>query len=166
MRTRPFAAACLAAGIMTAGLLTPGPAAATPAAEAAAVNTGDQLAKSYWYYKNAKNVAGAPARKLVCTFVYGTGGSPTLGKACFQPYGDKFWVQDRRADGMHVRMRAIYSGNQQTIFDCRDYEGPGAGWTACGFAKQLRENRRIDFNVLVFNGNDMKYQGMTVTASN
>jgi hypothetical protein len=134
---------------------------------AATSSAGDVSTQSLWHVKRAKNVSGGPSRKLVCTYVYSHGGTVVRGKACFQPYGDKFWVQDRRSDGLHVEMRALYLGNFQTLFDCKDSKGKRAGWTACNFSKLVKENRRLDFNVLAVKGNaDVKYSGTTVTASN
>ncbi|MFI6454095.1 hypothetical protein ACIBF6_21345 [Streptosporangium amethystogenes] len=168
MRTLTSTAALAVGGGLALGLMT-APAFAAPsgspaAAPATARDAGDTGARERWHIKNAKNVSSAPNRKLVCTFVYGEGGKPTYGKVCFQPKGDKFWVQDRRSDGMHIRMRAIYSGHWQTIYDCRDYHGRAAGWTVCNF--NLHENQHIDFNALAYNGRTKKYEGFTVTASN
>lgn len=146
------------------------PGSAAPAASASTYPATARLGPGTWYIKNAKNVSSKPPRrtsrnKVVCTYVHGYR-AVTLGKACFQPSGDKFWVWDRRSDGMHVVMRAMYSGNPQTLFDCRNFKGKDAGWTRCGFARQLKENRKINFNILAYKGNRLKYDGSTVTAQN
>jgi hypothetical protein len=164
------AALPVAADGRTPGLM-PTQAFAAPAASASAASTSPAAARHAGdsriqaiHVKNAKNVAGGPSRKKVtCTVVWGRGGSPTLGKVCFQPHGDKFWVKDRRSDGMHIVMRAMPSGNPQTIWDCRDYKGKAASWTVCGFSKKMKENRKINFNALAYKGNTMKYAGWTAT---
>ena len=133
-------------------------------APAASTSQAGDVSTKAWYVKNAKNVSGAPSSKLVCTFVRSHGGSQTHGKACFQPKGDIFWVQDRRADGLNIVMRATPKGNFQIIRDCRDYKGKRAGWTACNF--NMKENQTVNFNVIAYKGTDRKYTGIDVDSSN
>lgn len=165
MRALTSAGVLVAAGGLTLGLVS-APAVAAPADSASAAGAqqaGDVHAHA-WHVKNAKNVSGSPSRKLVCTFVRSQGGAKTHGKACFQPKGDKFWVQDRRSDGLNIIMRANPKGNLQTIYDCRDYKGKAAGWTSCNF--NLKENQRVAFNVLAYKGKKLKYRGVTVDSGN
>ncbi|MEU3195135.1 hypothetical protein ABZ686_31975 [Streptomyces sp. NPDC006992] len=134
---------------------------ATATSSATMRQAGENNIQAIWHNKNAKNVSGGPSSGLACMPVYARGGKPTLGEVCFQPYGDKFWVKDRRADGMHIEMRALYSGNTQTVFNCKDYKGAAAGWTACGFAKEMKEDQTINFAALVYDGTTRKYKGRT-----
>ncbi|MBP2068825.1 hypothetical protein [Streptomyces iranensis] len=60
----------------------------------------------------------------------------------------------------------MYSGNTQTVFDCRDHKGKAAGWTVCGSSKQMKENRTINFGALAYKGNTTKYAGITAPAKN
>ncbi|GAA0489961.1 hypothetical protein [Streptomyces olivaceiscleroticus] len=165
MRTLATLGTLIAAGGLTLGLMS-APASAVPAdsaSSATAQQAGDVHTKA-WHVKNAKNVSGAPNSKLVCTYVRSQGGTKTHGKACFQPKGDKFWVKDTAADGLNITMRAMPSGNPQTFWDCRDYEGKAAGWTACNF--DLKEGQPINFNVIAYKGTDSKYLGITVSSPN
>ncbi|CDR08619.1 hypothetical protein [Streptomyces iranensis] len=102
--------------------------------------------------KKAKNVRGKPPRKAVCISVHRPGGSPTYGKACFQPHGDRFWIKDKRSDGFHIKTLAMPRGNTQTWYECKDLKGKRAGWTRCGFSKSMKENTGIVFWVLAMKG--------------
>ena len=172
MRTLASGGALVAAGGLTLGLMA-APAFAAPAVStsSATVHSGEARAAGWaTHVKNAKNVADAnvpkPSKTVRCTFVYSEGGRKTHGKVCFDPKGDKFYVKDMRADGMSMYMRVMYAGNPQTVFDCRDFKGSGAGWTACEFSGELKENRRINFNALAYKGNELKFEGLTGTAQN
>ncbi|MFI6765811.1 hypothetical protein [Streptomyces sp. NPDC050355] len=118
------------------------------------------------YVKNAMRVHAEPAPRLSCTYVMSEGGTKTHGKVCFDPISDFFWVKDMKADGMSIYMRALYAGNPQTIFDCRNFEGAAAGWTACYFDNEMKEGRTIAFAALAYKGNDLKYKSVTATAEN
>ncbi|MBA0052413.1 hypothetical protein E0L36_16285 [Streptomyces sp. AJS327] len=121
-----------------------------------------------WYTRNAKRTRGEPkpGNGRVCSYVRGKPGPnvKVLGKACFKPYGDQFWIKDLRADGLHLEMRAMYGGNPQTIFNCKNYHGKAGGWTVCTFANQMREKRGINFALLAYQGNSMKFKGGTAPA--
>lgn len=160
MRTLASVGALVATGGLIFGLMS---APAYAEAVASTSSAGDVGARA-WKVKNAKNVSGAPSRKLVCVFVRSHGGSQTHGKACFQPKGDKFWVQDRRSDGLNVIMRAVPTGNYQIIRDCRNYHGKAAGWTACNF--NMKENQHVSFSVLAYKGTTRKYKSATVESPN
>ncbi|GAA2072641.1 hypothetical protein GCM10009801_25370 [Streptomyces albiaxialis] len=170
-RTLTSAGAFVVVGGVVFGL-TSAPASAAPVAPTSAAsassakgNGPDDVQIQGWHIKNAKNVRGGPSTNRNCIWVRKNGGSVTLGKVCFRAKGDKFWVKDYRSDGMHIVMRAMYSGNPQTKFDCRDYKGKRAGWTVCKFSRQMKENRRININALAYKGNDLKYAGRTVTVN-
>ncbi|MFE3882768.1 hypothetical protein ACFXPQ_07580 [Streptomyces lydicus] len=118
-----------------------------------------------WHVKNAMDTGSAapkPSQKVVCQWVMSDGGTKTHGEVCLDPDSDYFWVKDTLADGMSIYMRAMYSGNPQTIFDCRDYKGT-TGWTACYFDSEMKEGRSINFSALAYKGNDLKYKSPTAT---
>lgn len=145
----------LAFGLMSA------PAFAAPSA---AVSSAGDVGAKVWKVKKAKNVSGAPSKKLVCTYVRSHGGTRVHGKACFQPKGDKFWVKDMRADGMNVVMRGLPRGNYQVIRDCENHHGKAAGWTSCNF--NMKENQHVSFNILAYKGSTLKYTGLDVSSPN
>ncbi|MCX4506632.1 hypothetical protein OG582_38450 [Streptomyces anulatus] len=168
MRTRKSVTSLFAVGGLALGLMSI-PAFAAPADPVALERqAGDAHAQDAWHTKYAKNVSGGPKKTKgrVCVFVR-TNPRPlvTIGKACFKPKGDKFWIKDLRADGLHLEMRAIYSGNYQTVFNCKNYKGKRAGWTVCSFAKQMKENRMINFSLLAYDKNSMKHAGITAYAN-
>ncbi|MFG3259935.1 hypothetical protein [Streptomyces sp. NPDC048172] len=162
VRTRT-PATLLATGGLALGLLS----ATAPTASADATSPSSTSAKAEWRFKNAKNVTGQPPRgtsRAVCTWVHVR--SKTLGKVCFERRGDRFWVKDMRSDGKYIVMRAMYTGNPQTLFDCRDFKGKRAGWTRCGFANLVKENRRISFSAVVYKGRERVAEGSTATVMN
>ncbi len=173
-RTATAVAAATATVLGLGGLADTAHAASAPtgSTSTAAVRHAGDAPRQGWatYVKNARNVADSgvpkPSRTVRCTFVYSEGGRKTHGKVCFDPNGDKFYVKDMRADGMSIYMRVMYAGNPQTVFDCRDFKGGDAGWTACEFSGELKENRRINFNALAYKGNILELEGLTGTAQN
>lgn len=95
----------------------------------------------------ARNVSGSPDFQR-CNHVYYHGDA---GMACFERYGDKFWVKDNLADGHHVATAAEVNGTD--YFVCHDYSGKVAGWTVCdGFSSQIPEHVRMIWNVSVMEG--------------
>ncbi|MFG2529265.1 hypothetical protein [Streptomyces sp. NPDC048516] len=172
MRTLTSAGALVAAGGLALGLMA-APAFATPAASASTASASPatvRLAGGGWHIKNAKNVADSgvpkPGRSVVCNWVMSGGGKKTHGEVCFDPDGDTFYVKDSLADGMSISMRALYRGNTQTVFECRDYLGGAKGWTACDFSREMREGRGINFIAMAWKGNTPKYKSSTADAEN
>ena len=164
MRTRT-AAMLIATGGLTLGLMS---ASASAAPAGSADSSSVAQVRNTAYIKNARNITGTPPRgtdKAVCSWVHDNR-ARTLGKACFEKHGDRFWVKDMRADGKPVYMRAIYLQNWQTMFDCRNFKGKAAGWTRCEFSRQMKENRKIQFTPLVYKGNYIEFDGSTATVQN
>lgn len=116
---------------------------------------GVASAASYTY--QASNVSGGPDwdQLKACSNVYYNG---EAGRACFQPYGDKFWVQDLKGDGHHVEMNAQVNVNGNW-YHCLDYHGAAAGWTYCSFASVVPENARIAYNSSVWEGDELLSTG-------
>ncbi|WP_444474877.1 hypothetical protein [Streptomyces inhibens] len=152
------------------------PAVAAPAASASTASTSPATVRHAgdrggWHVKNAWDASdtGAPRpghNGIVCNWVVSDGGVKTRGEVCFEPNGDKFWVKDTMADGMTIDMRALYGGNTQTVFECRDSLGSAAGWTVCEFSREMREGRQINFIAIAWKGNTPKYKSQTATAQN
>ncbi|MFJ9617615.1 hypothetical protein [Streptomyces noursei] len=172
MRALTSAGAFVATGALSLGLMA-APAYAAPATTASTASTSPasaQLAGGGWHIKNAKNVADSgvpkPSNTVVCQWVVSGGGVNTHGEVCFDPDGDTFYVKDMMADGMTITMRALYGGNTQTIFECRDGEGSAAGWTACDFSREMKEGRSINFVAMAWKGDTPKYVSQTATAQN
>ncbi|WP_406210756.1 hypothetical protein [Streptomyces decoyicus] len=172
MKMRKLAGSGIAGAALITTTLTGGIASANTldTTESTTKAVSIQAGAQGWHVKNAKNVADTdvpkPSRSVVCTFVSSDGGSKIHGEVCFDPDGDQFYVKDSRADGMSIYMRAMYTGNMQTIFDCRDYLGGAKGWTVCDFSSEMKEGRSINFTALAYEGNNAKYKGMTATAQN
>ncbi|MEV0319369.1 hypothetical protein ACIBKX_37980 [Streptomyces sp. NPDC050658] len=178
MRTARLLAASGAASALLLGAVVPASAGDAPAASpgthlqvadsAAATapakgqKSGDVKIQQRWHVKNAKNIQGTPSRRWPCVYVYGRGGSPTYGKACFQPKGDRFWIKDRRSDGMNLRTIAMPSGNDTNVYNCRNYKGKRAGWTRCNFSRLIKEDVMISFVLAAYKGNVRKATSMTV----
>lgn len=137
-------------------------AAVVAASGALALGLAATPAFASTYIKNAVEVSGAPPSSAPCSPVYVDGGT-LIGKACFESYGDKFWLRDMRADGAHVEVRAMYAGNPQTMFFCKNYKGAAAGWTRCSFHNEMVEDRTINFAALVLDGNTLIKTGWTVS---
>lgn len=83
---------------------------------------GSASAASYTY--RATDVSGGPDwnQLKACSYVNYNG---EAGRACFQPNGDKFWVQDLKADGHHVEMNAQVNVNGNW-YHCLNYHGKAA----------------------------------------
>ncbi|WNI27012.1 hypothetical protein [Streptomyces sp. ITFR-16] len=116
---------------------------------------GVASAASYTY--RATNVSGGPdwGQLKACSNVNYNG---EAGRACFQPNGDKFWVQDLKDDGHHVEMNAQVNINGNW-YHCLDYHGAAAGWTYCSFASVVPENARIAYNSSVWEGSKLLSTG-------
>ncbi|MFE0187129.1 hypothetical protein [Streptomyces sp. NPDC058989] len=146
-------------------------AASAPSASAATVrHTGEaRIQGGGWHVKNAMRVGGAgpkPSDKVVCVSVNSGGGAKKHGEVCFDPAGDYFWVKDTASDGMSIYMRALYRGNTQTVFECRNDLGKAAGWTACYFDSEMKEGRGINFIAMAWKGNTPVYKSVTADAEN
>ncbi|AGI88362.1 hypothetical protein AB0F32_05625 [Streptomyces albidoflavus] len=121
---------------------------------------GSASAASYTY--RATDVSGGPDwnQLKACSYVNYNG---EAGRACFQPNGDKFWVQDLKADGHHVEMNAQVNVNGNW-YHCLNYHGKAAGWTSCSFATVVPENARIAYNVSVWEGDKLLRSGQLIAA--
>lgn len=66
--------------------------------------------------------------------------------ACYEKYGDKFWVKDTAKDGWFPRVAWTYKGSELVWKgSCSDHLGKDAGWTYCSFADEIAEGRTIYF---------------------
>lgn len=116
------------------------------------------------HIENATDVSGAPPSSARCTPVYPDSHSLIAGEACFESYGDYFWVRDWRADGHHIEVRATYRGNPATLFICKDYKGEVAGWTRCSFHNEMTEDQRINYVTMLMEGNSILAKGPTISS--
>ncbi|WP_037869648.1 hypothetical protein [Streptomyces sp. SPB074] len=94
------------------------------------------------YVAKAVNVSSSPDfTKVHCTNV-AYAKHKAAGRACFEPYGDEFWVLDMSADGYYVEMY----GQVADGYRCEDHKGAAAGWTRCdGFSSKIPEGKRMVF---------------------
>ncbi|OQO95068.1 hypothetical protein B1813_03160 [Saccharomonospora piscinae] len=115
------------------------------AAALAFVFSGSAVAATYT--ERATQTSGTPSLEY-CNEVR-TQEAPIgtqMGLACFQPYGDRFWVKDMRADGYHIEMRAIDSDGKS--YRCYEYGTSSAGWQICdSFHDNIGENKRLFWTV-------------------
>lgn len=104
------------------------------------------------YTEYAKVAGASPPSSAYCRTVYYPTVNVAAGSACFQKYGDVFWVRDQRADGHHIEMRAqMVTGNKK--FRCHEGRGSAVGWQKCtGFASKIPEHDKIFWWLSVYEG--------------
>jgi hypothetical protein len=117
---------------VTAGatLMTIAIGAGSAAAEPAAVESTEQVSTLAAFGPPA----GAP-----CSEANGT-------IACFEAYGDKFWVKDTKKDGYFSRASWGLTGDGWADKTCSNHLGSDAGWTLCNY--NMPENDSLSFKAL------------------
>lgn len=128
---------------------------ATVAAGAVALVQGTAQAREI-YEENA-GVANDSPPSSTCSSVYA--GRDLAGQACFTPNGDKFWIRDRRADGLHIEARgqANLTGDGFRCYSNTNGAGP---WRVCdSFAAKIPEGATIAFTPSAWKGNTQKHVG-------
>ncbi|WP_411079256.1 hypothetical protein [Streptomyces sp. cmx-18-6] len=135
-RTGPMFAAGAAALLM--GIPLAVPASAAPAD----------------YTEYAKVAGASPPSNAYCQTIYYPNPNVAAGRACFQKYGDVFWLRDRKADGHHVEMRGQMPSNGKK-FRCHEGRGSAVGWQKCtGFASKIPERDKIFWWLSVYEGSN------------
>ncbi|MFV2118636.1 hypothetical protein ACE14D_09360 [Streptomyces sp. Act-28] len=98
---------------------------------------------------------GALADYTHCRHVYKDG--VHSGTGCFQSSGDKFLMDDTRADGL--RVVAEWYTDYGRAGECHMTSGSGGGWAACDY--DMAENGYVKFRVTLRNGADGANQAAT-----
>jgi len=94
------------------------------------------------YSKTATLTSSVPPFESWCVTIRRSG--EAIGRACFEHYGDKFWIKDTKADGAGIYMWGELSPAGDT-FKCYNNGGADAGWQRCGFASEMKEDQVIVF---------------------
>lgn len=106
------------------------------------------------YTEYAHVAGGSPPAAAYCETVYYPNPNVAAGSACFEKYGDVFWVRDRNADGHHVEMRAQMPSTGKK-FRCHEGRGSSVGWQKCtGFSGKIPEHDKIFWWLAVYEGSE------------
>lgn len=137
MKIRDAAAATVAGFVGVIGLAAP----------AQAADADVQVAQP--------TAVSAQADYTLCGTVYTNG--TAAGRGCFQSYGDKFVMDDYKADGL--RVVAEWYTDYGRSGECHFTAGADGGQGVCNY--DMREDGRINFRVVVRNGSDGANQAAT-----
>lgn len=100
-------------------------------------------------YTERGTASALSGSNLHCVSVMNPDRHRWAGRACFRPYGDRFFIKDTLADGHHVEVRAQVNVTNDGL---RCLPG-GGGWRVCNsFARVVPENARIAWTIQLREG--------------